>query len=196
MRIVNLGAVLEYGRASGVIHPSGSLGTRERSSLGGAGVRVVAKKLMTIIKDEDAKMDIDGNSYSKLLGRIQTSPATSEAGEASGSYANKYPASFKLAALITFAMLSYILKNPTRRPTPFSKSTLNPYITIVLTFLATIAKHPTSFHTLKRSVPWDKLATFFMTVPRSFMVFQGLDWTDRERWIMLTSGCAPPLDEA
>ena len=54
MRIVNLGAVLEYGRALGVIHPSGSLGTRESSSLGGAGVRVVAKKLMTIIKDEDA----------------------------------------------------------------------------------------------------------------------------------------------
>ena len=54
MRIVNLGAVLEYGRASGIIHLSGSLGMRESSSLGGAGVRVVAKKLMTIIKDEDA----------------------------------------------------------------------------------------------------------------------------------------------
>ena len=125
MRIMNLGAVLEYGRASGIIHLSGGLGMRESSSLGGVGLRVVVKNPTTIIKDKDTKMDIGSNDNSKLFGRIQTSPATSEADKASGSYANKYPASFKLAALITFTILSYILKNPTRRPTPFSKSTLN-----------------------------------------------------------------------
>ena len=111
--IVNLGAVLEYGRASSVIRRSGGLGTRESSNLGGAGVRVVVKKSTTIIEDEDTKMDIDSNDNSKLSGRIQTSPATSEVDEASGSYANEYPALFKLAAQITFAMLSYVLKNPT-----------------------------------------------------------------------------------
>ena len=92
-------------------------------------------------------------------------------------------------------MLSYILKNPTRKPTPFSKSTFNPYITTVLTFLATISRHPVSLYTLECSVPWDELTTFFMTVPHSVMVSQGLNKTGGERWIMLTSGCTPPLDE-
>ena len=54
-------------------------------------------------------MDINGNNDSKISGRFQTSPTTSEADEASGSYANEYPASFKLVAQITFAMLSYIV---------------------------------------------------------------------------------------
>ena len=125
MGIVNLGTVLEYSRASGVIHQSGSLGMRESSSFGGMGARVVVKKPTTVIEDEDTKMDIDGNNDSKLSRGIQTSPATSEAEEVSGSHTNKYLALFKLAAQITFAMLSYILKNPTRRPTPFSKLTLN-----------------------------------------------------------------------
>ena len=122
---MNLGAVLEYGRASGVIYWSGSIGMRESSSLGSMGVRVVVKKPTTVIEDEDTKMDIDGSDDSKLLRGIQTSPATSEAKEASGSYTNEYLALFKLAAQIMFTMLSYVLKNPTGRPTPISKLTLN-----------------------------------------------------------------------
>ena len=191
MGVVNLGAILEYGRASGVIRRSGGLGTREGSNLGAAAVRVVIKKPTAIVEDDDAKMDIDD-----FKGKNQTSPATSEADEATGSYANEYPASFKLAAQLTFAMLSHVLKNPMRKSSPFAKPTLNPYMTIVLTFLATISRHPASLSTLERTIPWDKLATFFATVPRTVMLSQGLNKAgEGERWAMLTSGCAPPLDE-
>ena len=42
-----------YGKASGVIRRSGGLGIREGSSLGGAGVWVIIKKLTTIVEDND-----------------------------------------------------------------------------------------------------------------------------------------------
>ena len=69
----------------------------------------------------------DGADVSKLSGWIQTSPTTSEADEAAGSYANKYPALFKLVAQLTFTMWSHIIKSPTRKLSCFAKFTLNPY---------------------------------------------------------------------
>ena len=96
MGIMNLGVVLEYGRASGVICRSGGLGTRESSSLGGGSIRVIVKKPTTVIEDDDTKMDIDSNNDSKLSGRIQTLPSTSEADKASGSYANSHQKAYSI----------------------------------------------------------------------------------------------------
>ena len=65
---------------------------------------------------------------------------------------------------------------------------------MVLTFLATISRHPASLSTLKHNVPWwDKLVTFFATVPCNVILSQGLNKSDQ--WAVLTSGYAPPLDE-
>ena len=130
MGAINLGMILEW--ASGMICQSGGLGTREGSNLDGTGVHIVTKKPFAVIKDNDTKMDIDGVDDSKPPGRIQTSPATSEAKRAAGSYANKCPASFRLVAHLTFSMLSHILKSLMQKPSLFAKSTLNPYMTIVL----------------------------------------------------------------
>lgn len=80
MGVVNLGTILEYGRASGVIWQSGSLGTRESSSSGGAGVNVTVKKPTTPVEDADSKMDIDDGKLSAA--GIKASPATSEVDEA------------------------------------------------------------------------------------------------------------------
>ena len=70
----------------------------------------------------------------------------------------EYPTSFKLATQLTFSMLSYALKNPTRKALPFARATLNPYLTIALTFLSTISKHPATLHILEQSIPWAELA--------------------------------------
>ena len=62
-------------------------------------------------------------------------------------------------------------------------------MTIVLTFLATIL-------TLECTVPWDKLVTFFVTIPHTVMLSQGLNKAgESKQWAMLTSRCALPLDE-
>jgi hypothetical protein len=93
-------------------------------------------------------------------------------------------------------MLSHVLKKPTRKASPFARATLNPYLTVILTFLSTISKHAATLAILERSIPWSQLAEFLTSVPRNVMLAQGLNETGiRERWVMLTSGCAPPLPE-
>jgi protein SMG6 len=113
-----------------------------------------------------------------------------------------HPPAFKFALQLVFQMLSSVLRHPTRKPSQYARSTLNPYLTIILTFLATILKHHPTLETLERSIPWADLASFFTVVPRKIMISQGLMVSPKhttlqhiERWIMLTSGCAPPLPE-
>jgi hypothetical protein len=55
---INLGAVLEYGRVSGVIRRAGGFGQRDGLNFGSAGVKVVVKAT-TIFQDEESKMNID-----------------------------------------------------------------------------------------------------------------------------------------
>ncbi|KIM73181.1 hypothetical protein PILCRDRAFT_15429 [Piloderma croceum F 1598] len=64
-------------------------------------------------------------------------------------------------------MLLHVLKYHTRKSSPFACSTLNPYLTTVLTFLTALSKHTAALTVLERSIAWDKLAKFFSTVPRS-----------------------------
>jgi protein SMG6 len=192
MGMINIGAVLEYGRASSIVRRAGGFGGGPNA--GSAGVKVMVKRATTIAEDEEMKMDVDDSADLKLAVAVQASPATSEADEAVSAMADNYPTLFKLAVQLTFAMLSHVLKHPTRKPSPFTRSTLNPYLTIVLTFLTTLSKHTVAV--LEWSIPWDNLAKFFTTVPRNVMVAQGLNKTgDQERWIMLTTGCVLPLAE-
>ncbi|KJA17562.1 hypothetical protein HYPSUDRAFT_206154 [Hypholoma sublateritium FD-334 SS-4] len=48
---------------------------------------------------------------------------------------------FKFALQFTFAMLSHVLCRPTCKASASARSTLNPYLTIMLTFPTTIFKH-------------------------------------------------------
>jgi len=47
----------------------------------------------------------------------------------------------KYSLQLTFAMLSFVLKKPLRKPSHYAGSTLNPYLTVILTFLATLVKN-------------------------------------------------------
>jgi hypothetical protein len=108
MSIVNLGTILENGKASGVIHQVGELGPREGPNISGAGFRVVVKRATTISEDEETKMDVDdGGELKPIAAAVHVSP-----------------------------------KSPTRKASPFARSTLNPYLTVALTSLTTVSKHP------------------------------------------------------
>ena len=113
-----------------------------------------------------------------------------------------YPPAFTFSLQLVFRMLSSVLRHPTRKPSQYARSILNPYLTILLSFLATVLKHHPTLETLERSIPWADLASFFTVVPRKIMINQGLMVSPKhntpqhvERWVMLTSGCAPPLPE-
>ncbi|KAJ7098134.1 hypothetical protein B0H15DRAFT_824243 [Mycena belliarum] len=186
MAVINICAVLEYGKPTGILKKSGGVGTRDMSGASAVAMRVMAKRGHA--EEDKDKMDVDEE------GVQQTSPAMSEA-EAEPAEA---PAAFRYALQLLFAMLSHVLSRPTRKPSPFTRSTLNPYLTVVLTFLATVLKNRQTLDTMERSVPWDDLASFFAKIPRHIMASQGLATarsSREERWAMLTTGCAPPLPE-
>ena len=153
---------------------------------------MVVKRATTIAEDDESRMDVDG-SDAKLGVGLQASPANSEIDEA----VYEYPAAFTLAAKLAFTMLSHLLKRPTRKASPFARSTINPYATIILTFLSTLTKQNATLSVLEKLIPWEELATSFTTVPSAVLHFQGLTTHSKEpeRWIMLTTGCAPPLAE-
>lgn len=183
MAIINIASVLEYGKPSGLLRRMGGVGSRDPG-------RIVVKKPVT---QEENRMDVD-DEQTPAAG-AQTSPTLSE----SDSYMPEHPPAFKYALQLTFAMLSFVLRNPTRKATEYTHSSLNPYLTVLLTFLATILKHQPSLALLERSIPWDNLATFFTSIPRKVMESQGLftilGVAPEQRWSMLTTACAPPLPE-
>jgi len=193
MAVINIGAVLEYGRPGGVLRKIGVVGAREGGS-NGATVRVVAKKNhgpSAHLEDdgEEKRMDVDEDAFK---GDPQVSPALSDANPPV-----ELPLMLRLAMELSFSTLSFVLRNPTRKASPFARSTLNPFLTVILTFLATVTKHAEALSVLERSIPWDDLTRFFATIPRNIFSSQELNIPTggSERWAMLTSGCAPPLPE-
>ncbi|KAJ7721075.1 hypothetical protein DFH07DRAFT_1008258 [Mycena maculata] len=187
MAIVNICAVLEYGKPTGVLKKAGGVGTRDMSGASAAAMRVMAKRASAADDGDKDKMDVDDDAPQ------QTSPAMSEAEP-------EPPAAFHLALQLLFAMLTHALRRPTRKPSPFARSSLNPYLTVVLTFLATVLRHPATLAAVERAVPWGALTEFFAHIPRHVMSAQGLSGerpgaAREERWAMLTTGCAPPLPE-
>ena len=99
---------------------------------------------------------------------------------------------------LAFSTLSFVLRYPTRKASPFSESTLSPYLTILLTFLATVGKHPETLAILEWFIPWEDLSVYFAPIRRNIHVSQGLDVpapTGAERRVVLTSSGALPLPE-
>lgn len=177
MAVVNIGSILEYGKTTGVLKRLGAVGTRDPGSA--AAMRVMAKRELFA----DDKMDVDEPSSGTSATQMET---------------DDLPMAFTLGMQLTFTMLSSVLCHPTRKASPYARSTINPYLTVILTFLSTILKHEGAKRVLERNIPWEALAKFFTTVPRAIMASQRLDVVmprDHKRWDMITQGCAPPLPE-
>ena len=132
---------------------------------------------------DEEKMDIDEehalNRLSYHLSRgmdcVMKSPTLPNAEAQTGSTAraredsngdgiHDHPPAFKFTLQLMFQMLSSVLRHPTRKPSQYTRSTLNPNLTIILTFLATILKRHPALETLERSIPWLDLASFFTVV--------------------------------
>jgi hypothetical protein len=214
MAVVNIGAILEYGKAGGMVRRFGGLGTKEGGANPATGavqaqaeitmMRVMAKKaaagvpgavVRPLAMAEEERMDVDDEGKER-----DKSPIIPPAETASDV---DLPPAFKYALQLTFAILSFVLKKPMRKPSQYAGSTLNPYLTVILTFLATLVKHKSVLKLMERCIPWEEMSRFFSSVPRKVMILQGLmvdgkengGGRSREEWLMLTSGCAPPLPE-
>ena len=206
MATINICGILEYGKAGSVVRRCGGLGTKDGGNVQAQAeitmMRVMAKKAAAGVPGsvpkpiEEEKMDVDGDGKDK----DNKSPVIPPAEGASDV---DLPQAFKYALQLTFTMLSFVLKKPMRKPSQYVGSTLNPYLTVILTFLATVLKHKGVLKLMETSIPWEEMAGFFSSVPRKVMISQGLaidgngSFASRpgDQWLMLTSGCTPPLPE-
>ncbi|KAJ3788582.1 hypothetical protein GGU10DRAFT_384891 [Lentinula aff. detonsa] len=183
MAIINIGSLFEYGKDNGVLKQAGAPGS---ASSAASSVSRIAKKG---VQRDDDKMDVDDDSKP----RPNVSPRLSEPDKTSV----EPPTAFKLALELTFTMLRFVLLHPTRKPSHFSKSKLNPYLTALLTFISIMLKQQKTREILERSIPWDELAALYAVVPRNTVALAGLSESSgqEERRAMLASGTSPPLPE-
>ncbi|KAH9922234.1 uncharacterized protein B0H18DRAFT_1121051 [Fomitopsis serialis] len=113
---------------------------------------LVAKKA----KEDDNKMDLDDEGAPPRkpewkLDAMSMSPALPEA----ASSGPEIPLSLKLGMQFAFSVLAHALRKPMRKYSPLDRSTLNPYITVLLTFLATAAKDTQALAAMDRFIPWE-----------------------------------------
>ncbi|BGP08709.1 hypothetical protein JCM10049v2_004558 [Rhodotorula toruloides] len=73
------------------------------------------------------------------------------------------PLPFKLAQRLAFSLLSVALQEPFRRLA--TTTVVNPYVTVLLTFLAHLSFHPAAFKHVERAVPWQQLSELFGRIP-------------------------------
>ncbi|TFY51138.1 hypothetical protein EVJ58_g10720 [Rhodofomes roseus] len=118
---------------------------------------------------------------------MSMSPALSEAGTSTGP---EVLPSLKLGMQTAFSMLARALQKPMRKSSPFARSTLNPCITILLTFLATAVKDAQALAILERFIPWADLAVFLTAIPRR-VTYREQQKERSDSAVLLTSGCKP-----
>ena len=105
------------------------------------------------------------------------------------------PLVFRLAQKLAFGMLDLALAHPFR--IVGDSKVPNPYIILVLTFVASLAQHPSALRHLERALPWAALVDLFNSLPSSIEVrldaqskllgsplpedwcIRGMDWTGK-----------------
>jgi len=161
MAAVNIGALLEYGRSQGVLRRTGALGQVDRTPA--AAIAAASKVKLARKAQADDRMEVDGDErrrssdvealHAQSPSVIQVSPVLSDT-----AASLEPPPAFKMAQELTFAMLAHALRSTRDGP--------NSYVTILLTFLQTVLRHPEGLATLERAIPWSDLAAFLDRGPQ------------------------------
>ncbi|GAA5837904.1 hypothetical protein JCM11251_004694 [Rhodosporidiobolus azoricus] len=190
LAVVNVGALLQYGAEDGVLRrfmvrdtdegkkdgaKQGGGGGKHGSG-GGAGRRMTPAEALAakfraappqaimVKRDEDADGlgGEDGGDGEDVLKPLYPNGVSS-----ASSSPDDDPLPVKLAQRLSFRLLSFVIRdtNPFRRIG--NAMVLNPYITILLTFLAHLSHHPAAFAHLEREVPWADVVYLLNLIPSS-----------------------------
>ena len=171
MGIVKIASIMEYGRPGGVLRNVGCVGSKEvgghrPQAASAIAMRVRAKKVAAGILElktalgglDEERMDVDEENVHALrplshhllrsMDCVMKSPTLPEAKaelqtahEDSNGDVIPTTSSFQVRITARLPNASSVLRNPTRKPSQHTRSTLNPYLTIILTFLTTVLKH-------------------------------------------------------
>ena len=142
MALVNIGSRLEYGRPTAVLRRIAGIETRT------SGVPGMSPTLPTAAAAGRMKVLM----AKRLDGDMSKMDITAAARETPLSAAPQEPG---LPTALSLAMLSHTLRHPFRRPSEYATPTLNPYNTIILTFLAAVLREPSARAALEHAVPWE-----------------------------------------
>ncbi|OBZ75187.1 hypothetical protein A0H81_04568 [Grifola frondosa] len=172
MAVTNIASVLEYGRPTALLRRVANIGGPNSNTVPLSGAMAGKVKLMMAKRlDDDKKMDVDEEEEDGEATNVgPASPVIPEAPVPSPNTL-QLPASLQLAMQLTFSMLSLTFQHPRRRLSQIARPTMIPYITVLLTFLAT-------------------LAAFLNSIPRKILLRE-LKKAHAEGEMLLTSGCVP-----
>ncbi|KAG8897986.1 hypothetical protein FRB99_007736 [Tulasnella sp. 403] len=177
MAMLNIGAILEYGRPEGVLRKVCGWGATLNST-GHAAARPASSRtprsdprrsgsqgeqmqVDTVVVDADPEDMQDDRMVD--VAEVLSGPMEALSTSAGAPGLEELPYTMQLALQLTFEMLRYAMRTPWITPaSAFRQPVLNPYLTTIFTFLATIFKHEQAILLLERYVPWTDL-TLFLT---------------------------------
>lgn len=177
--VINISALLQYGADDGVLKRSmgKESGARDNSSSvnhnklrsGPSSIKSKAPQAIMLNPSSLKKAETvneEEEELSSLSGDGAAGEFVMQLGTASD---DEEPLAFQLAQRLTFGMLDVALRHPYR--VVDNSKVLNPYITIVLTFVShLIPQHPSILRHLERSIPWARLVNVLNSIPQPIEV--------------------------
>lgn len=149
MASVNISAVLQYGSTSGVLRKAlaqeGAERRKQHASITEEGEEIPVEGQIEGSGDSDEGKEQPISEGPRLLTHEPPSP------------------SFTYALQLAFEMLEHTLSHPNRLQG--IHHVLNPYITLLLTFVATLFRQPHAGAVLIPSVPWHRLVELLNAIP-------------------------------
>jgi protein SMG6 len=204
--VINISALLQYGAEDGVLRKHTTKETAHAPSRPASTTttqktrtpQAIMLNPSSLKRSETATAHDDVDDGDVLGGDSISSPrlgATADVVMQLNTSTEDDPLVFRLAQRLTCAMLDCALQHPYR--IVGDSKVVNPYITLILTFLAHMSQHPAAFRHLERAVPWNRLVDFFNMIPSSIDIrldvqskllggplpedwcIRGMDWTGR-----------------
>lgn len=204
--VINISALLQYGAEDGVLKknssrdpaPAPSSRHTPSSSVVAASKARTPQAIMlnpSSLKRADTPDEGDDDS---LPGDTSPRPPPCEVVMqlgTSGDDDSDDPLAFRLAQRLAFSTLELALVHPFR--VIGDAKLVNPYLILLLTFLANVAQHPAALRHLERSIPWARIVGFLNSIPSSVDVrldvqsklvgnplpedwcIRGMDWTGK-----------------
>ncbi|KZV65821.1 hypothetical protein PENSPDRAFT_655393 [Peniophora sp. CONT] len=148
MACANVASLLEYGKKEGVLKRAGAF--TQATGVGQVAQAQARMKIASARARGDDGMDVD-----------EPSPALSEASVASSN--DGLPAGFALACQLAFTMLAHAVSHPV--PARDGRPAPSAYATVLLTFLAVLAKTESARAVLERFVPWEQISAMLQHAP-------------------------------
>lgn len=173
MASINVAAIMQYGAEDGLLRKAFAEEAANRKTQKVPNMDPPS----VIIQFRDPAQPVETGLAEDMANLANEEPIV--AGARHQPLASSTPDSSTIAATfpqiceLSFKMLHFCLRNPLRHWGYVD--ILNPYITSILTFLATVSRQSNVMEILERYVPWESLSKFFDSLPATIEVREDMN---------------------